>query len=137
MVVTELGGERRFASAVSKRMAQLGALTKGDRRAATGTDLSDFDIDSVFGRRALVRTYTALGEQPISAPSRNSNEILDGYAKIHDIAVQLMEKDDDEKRVFALTEASNALVQVGLTSDPNVVSCAFWYIYCSCLLDAH
>ena len=49
MVVTELGGEWRFASAVSKRMAHLGALTKGDRRAATGTDLHRFDIDSIFG----------------------------------------------------------------------------------------
>ena len=53
MVVTDLGGERRFASAVAKRMAALGALTKGDRRAASGTDLSSFDLDSVFGKRAL------------------------------------------------------------------------------------
>jgi hypothetical protein len=38
-----------FASAVSKRMASMGALTKGDRRAA-GSDLSEFDIDSTFGK---------------------------------------------------------------------------------------
>ena len=29
LVVTNLGGERRFAAAISKRMAMLGALTKG------------------------------------------------------------------------------------------------------------
>ena len=79
MVVTELGGERRFASAVSKRMAQLGALTKGDRRAASGSDLSDFDIDSSFGRRALVRYLRALTEQPKASPARNCNDILDKF----------------------------------------------------------
>ena len=122
MVVTELGGERRFASAVSKRMASLGALTKGDRRAATGSDLAAFDIDSIFGRRALGRTYTALDEQPISAPSRSANEILDKFVAIEGIAAQLTEKDDEAKRAFALAEAANALIEAGLTGDPNLVS---------------
>lgn len=50
MVVTELGGEWRFASAVSKRMANLGALTKGNRRAAMGTDLHKFDTGTELHR---------------------------------------------------------------------------------------
>jgi hypothetical protein len=129
MVVTELGGERRFASAVSKRMAQLGALTKGDRRAASGSDLSEFDIDSTFGRRALVRTYDALdGEYP-TAPSRNSNDILDKFIVEHpasesdEAAAGLAEKEDSSGRTSALLEAAAALREVGLmTGEPNVVS---------------
>ncbi|KAL3775057.1 hypothetical protein ACHAW5_001191 [Stephanodiscus triporus] len=119
MVVTDLGGERRFASAVAKRMAALGALTKGDRRAATGTNLSDFDIDSVFGKRALGRTYTALHTER-SAPSRNANDILDKFVTTDEVAVQMKGKDCIEKRSFALAEASNALIEVGLMGDPNV-----------------
>ncbi|KAL7555157.1 hypothetical protein ACHAWF_018815 [Thalassiosira exigua] len=118
MVVTELGGERRFASAVSKRMAQLGALTKGDRRAASGSDLSEFDIDSLFGRRALVIMVDALSNPPVTAPSRNSNGILDKFVA----AKQLTGKDEEEKRSFALTEAAKALTEVGLVGDPSVVS---------------
>ncbi len=113
MVVTDLGGERRFASAVSKRMAQLGALTKGDRRAATGTDLSSFDVDSVFGRRALNKFYTALSSSPCSPPSRNSNTILDTFSSSQ-------QSSGEEARMETLATALNALNDVGLGGEPNV-----------------
>ena len=37
-------GERRFAASVAKKLSQLGALTKGDRRGCSeGVDLAQFD----------------------------------------------------------------------------------------------
>ncbi|KAL5473421.1 hypothetical protein EMCRGX_G027903 [Ephydatia muelleri] len=53
LVTTNLGGERRFASAVAKRLQTLGALTKGDRRAATGVEFEEFNFDTQYGRAAL------------------------------------------------------------------------------------
>uniref|UniRef100_A0A6V2EFM3 Strawberry notch helicase C domain-containing protein n=2 Tax=Ditylum brightwellii TaxID=49249 RepID=A0A6V2EFM3_9STRA len=117
MVVTSLGGERRFAAAVSKRMANLGALTKGDRRAATGTDLSQFDIDSIFGRRALTRVYTCLRQSPpIMAPSRNGNAILDSFIAAATITSNSVDKPGDKtvQRMSALLAASDGLEEVGL-----------------------
>ena len=60
MVSTNLGGERRFAAAVARRLQSLGALTRGDRRAATGIDLSEGHLDSPLGRQALKKMYDAL-----------------------------------------------------------------------------
>lgn len=34
-----------------------GALTKGDRRAATGADLTEFNFDTAYGRNALRTMY--------------------------------------------------------------------------------
>lgn len=55
LALTELGGEARFASAVAKRLQSLGALTRGDRRAASGADLSEFNFETVWGATALAQ----------------------------------------------------------------------------------
>ena len=47
-VISKLAGERRFASAVARRLESLGALTRGDRRAATGADLSAFNFETKY-----------------------------------------------------------------------------------------
>jgi hypothetical protein len=61
LLFTNLGGERRFASIVAKRLETLGALTQGDRRA--GPSLSAYNYDSVYGKRALAITYKTIMEQ--------------------------------------------------------------------------
>ena len=55
LVVTDVGGERRFAASVARRLQSLGALTRGDRRAASGVDLSEYNFDSPLGRKSLRR----------------------------------------------------------------------------------
>lgn len=45
-LISELAGEKRFASTVAKRLESLGALTHGDRRATESRDLSRFNIDN-------------------------------------------------------------------------------------------
>ena len=140
LVVSDLGGERRFAAAVSKRMQNLGALTKGDRRAATGSDmLADFDLDSRYGKKALKRFYTAMLRNNASLssssldpppppggflPSRNSEKILDEFAQElrrsnddQDAIIQFLLADPSKRRSACLILASQDLIKVGLMED--------------------
>uniref|UniRef100_A0A672K3P5 Protein strawberry notch homolog 2 n=1 Tax=Sinocyclocheilus grahami TaxID=75366 RepID=A0A672K3P5_SINGR len=48
-LISELAGERRFASIVAKRLESLGALTHGDRRATESRDLSQYNFENKVG----------------------------------------------------------------------------------------
>lgn len=69
-LISDLAGERRFASTVAKRLESLGALTHGDRRATESRDLSQFNIDNKYGRSALEAVMkTIMGyEKPMVPP---------------------------------------------------------------------
>ncbi|CAG4931624.1 unnamed protein product [Colias eurytheme] len=69
-LISDLAGERRFASTVAKRLESLGALTHGDRRATETRDLSQFNIDNKYGRTALEAVMKAIMkyETPLVAP---------------------------------------------------------------------
>ncbi|KAL0009583.1 hypothetical protein SO802_011085 [Lithocarpus litseifolius] len=82
LLFTNLGGERRFASIVAKRLASLGALTQGDRRAGptggAGPTLSAYNYDSAYGKRALVVMYKGIMEQdslPVVPPGCSSEKL--------------------------------------------------------------
>ena len=62
LLLTDHPGEQRFGAAVSKRLQQLGALTKGDRRSCSdGIDLSKFsDLTGKWGDKALEEMWNAL-----------------------------------------------------------------------------
>eukprot|EP00439_Symbiodinium_sp_Y106_P005951 s5968_g1.t1 len=63
-IVTDLAGEARFVSAVAKRLSQLGAMTKGDRRAGFGARGDAFG----FGRLDLMSSkYGAAGLAKVMA----------------------------------------------------------------------
>ncbi|KAF5195402.1 strawberry notch-like protein [Thalictrum thalictroides] len=82
LLFTNLGGERRFASIVAKRIETLGALTQGDRRA--GPSLSAYNYDSVYGKKALMMMYRGIMEQdslPVVPPGCTSEkpETIEDY----------------------------------------------------------
>ncbi|GLU08554.1 hypothetical protein SLE2022_254600 [Rubroshorea leprosula] len=98
LIFTNLGGERRFASIVAKRLESLGALTQGDRRA--GPSLSAYNYDSAYGKKALMVMYRGIMEQdklPVAPPGCTS------------------EKPDTIEEF--ITKAKAALVSVGIIRD--------------------
>jgi hypothetical protein len=104
MCSTNLGGERRFAAAVARRLQSLGALTRGDRRAATGIDLSEGNLDSPLGRRALKKMYDALIINGTPLP----NGVTPGAVLSHLPSVKEEEEADERERELARERGGDA-----------------------------
>ncbi|XP_026546703.1 protein strawberry notch homolog 2, partial [Notechis scutatus] len=62
-LISELAGERRFASIVAKRLESLGALTHGDRRATESRDLSKYNFENKYGIKALDKVLRTIFQQ--------------------------------------------------------------------------
>lgn len=60
LLSTNLGGERRFSSTIARRLASLGALTKGDRSAADSGDLAKYNFETEEGRAALLMMFARI-----------------------------------------------------------------------------
>nr|BAD02983.1 putative sno protein [Oryza sativa Japonica Group] len=106
LLFTNLGGEKRFASIVAKRLESLGALTQGDRRA--GPSLSAFNYDSTYGKKALMMMYRGILEQdglPVLPSGCSEDQAsLQGF----------------------ITKAKAALVSVGIIRD--ALMCWLWSV---------
>ena len=74
--MTACGGERRFASSLAKKLQQLGAITKGDRRAADAADLTSFDVDTKYGSKALAALLDLIQNADYSAQSPPPEYVL-------------------------------------------------------------
>lgn len=86
LLTTDLGGERRFAAAVARRLQSLGALTKGDRRAASGADLTEFNFDTPYGRNALRAMYQSVCTRKL-LPGINMKSVSEKYNEEDFLAV--------------------------------------------------
>jgi hypothetical protein len=60
LVFTELGGEKRFSATIARRLGNMGALTKGDRRAEKAGNLDKYNLESKEGRSALNVVLTGI-----------------------------------------------------------------------------
>ena len=57
LVLLDLAGQKRLVNAVSKRLAALGALIKGERHSLSSELFRPEDVTDQFGKAALARPY--------------------------------------------------------------------------------
>lgn len=60
LVLLDLAGQKRLVNAVSKRLAALGALTKGERHSLSGELFRPEDVTDPYGKAALARLYRSI-----------------------------------------------------------------------------
>lgn len=117
LLSTELGGEKRFSSTIARRLASLGALTKGDRGAADNADWQRYNFETQEGKSALCLMYKRIlgGEtvKDLANPRQTLRDI--GLLVVRDGVEQIRKEDEYNvprflNRILALdVEEQNAL----------------------------
>lgn len=93
-VSTPVQGEKRFISTISRRMDSMGALTKGERRAAgNGLFKAEDNLESPWARQALDVFYCAMFYGDLRSMSRETFEAKTGLA-LADYQGNLKEPED-------------------------------------------
>uniref|UniRef100_A0A674P6S9 Protein strawberry notch homolog 2 n=1 Tax=Takifugu rubripes TaxID=31033 RepID=A0A674P6S9_TAKRU len=93
-LISELAGERRFASIVAKRLESLGALTHGDRRATESRDLSKYNFENKYGTKALDKiTKSIMGHIENKVPPPKALFLLISDMKLGMMDVGILCKD--------------------------------------------
>ena len=101
LVVSDLGGEKRFCSAVARRLQSLGALTRGDRRAATGQDLQEFNVQTKLGIEALKKVFQSidLGQSMLPGTNEDSTNLEDMRQALEMIGLGVGRKENEAGNV--------------------------------------
>jgi P-loop containing NTP hydrolase pore-1/C-terminal domain on Strawberry notch homologue len=60
LLSSNVGGEKRFSSTIARRLASLGALTKGQRDAAGDGGLAKYNFETPEGEASLATLYTRM-----------------------------------------------------------------------------
>lgn len=78
-VCTDIQGEKRFLSTISRRLDSLGALTRGERRVAgQGLFRAEDNLESPWARRALLVFYGALAHGELASMTAAAFEAKTG-----------------------------------------------------------
>ncbi|KAL3149047.1 hypothetical protein ABBQ32_001892 [Trebouxia sp. C0010 RCD-2024] len=138
LLFTPMGGERRFAAAVARRLESLGALTQGDRKA--GPSLTAFNYESRWGQLALKATYKGIMQEeplpvrppcccpsPTGEPPLLSLQHFLGQARAHLLNVGIIRPREDVTAIDInafLSRPEGAPASVGRIADADKVDIA-------------
>jgi hypothetical protein len=126
LLVSDLGGEKRFIATIARRLGSLGALTKGQKNATGGSDLmSKVNFESDQGRQASRSFYLGmLQDQPIPGTGLTGMEILSQMR-------MLVTDPQSGRRTVPEEDQTNVtrLLNRMLNLDPDIQNGAYNYYY--------
>ena len=83
LVSVDLAGQQRLVNAISRRLAALGAISKGERGTLSGGMFNTDDLTDAFGKAALKQTYDELLVGTYAEKDRMGNTTLGGMGLLN------------------------------------------------------